>query len=186
MKRLPLFCTVLALAALSASLAYWALQWFKPPQRPLAAPPAQVAAGPAPEAARGLFGGQVALATVSNYQLKGVVAAADGRGSAAILAVDGKPAEALAVGREVAPGVVVKEIHAKHVLLSEGGVIKRIELASDNGAGAGVPASPLPGQDGQPGAAGNAGGANPPPPPPQPTPPRMSASPTTLGPPDRQ
>ncbi|WGG50232.1 type II secretion system protein N [Rugamonas sp. DEMB1] len=185
MKRLPLFCTVLALAALSASLAYWALQWFKPPQRPLAAPPAQVAAGPAPEAARGLFGGQVALATVSNYQLKGVVAAADGRGSAAILAVDGMPAEALAVGREVAPGVVVKEIHAKHVLLSEGGVIKRIELASDGEAGTGVPASPLPAQGGQPGAADNVGGVNPPPSPPL-TPPRMSASPTTLGPPDRQ
>ncbi|MBJ7310092.1 hypothetical protein H7U20_07785 [Rugamonas sp. CCM 8940] len=184
MKRLPLFCTVLALAALSASLAYWALQWFKPPQRPIAAPPAQVAAGPSPEAARGLFGGQVALASVSNYQLKGVVAAADGRGSAAILAVDGKPSEALAVGREVAPGVLVKEVHAKHVLLSEGGVIKRLELASDTGANGGAPASPLPPQQGgQPAAVNNPGAL---PPPPTQAPPRMTASPTTLGPPDRQ
>lgn len=134
MKRLPLIFTLLAVVALSASLAYWALQLFKPAQRAIAPPPAVVAAEPSLDAAKGLFGGQTTVAVASNYQLKGVVAAGNGHDSAAIIAVDGQPAMALAVGREVAPGVTVQEIHPKHVLLSEGGVIKRVDLPSDAGA----------------------------------------------------
>lgn len=133
MKRLPFIFTVAAVAALSASLAYWGLQLFKPQQRPIAAAPMAPAPEPSLDAAKGLFGGQIAVAVASNYQLKGVVAAGDGRDSAAILSVDNKPAMALAVGREVAPGVTVKEVHPKYVLLSEGGVVKRIDLASDAG-----------------------------------------------------
>ncbi|MBA5608034.1 hypothetical protein H3H36_22015 [Duganella sp. FT3S] len=133
MKRLPFILTVAAVAALSASLAYWGLQLFKPQQRPIAAAPVAPAPEASLDAAKGLFGGQIAVAVASNYQLKGVVAAGDGRDSAAILAVDNKPAVALAVGREVAPGVTVKEVHPKYVLLSEGGVVKRIDLASDAG-----------------------------------------------------
>jgi general secretion pathway protein C len=133
MKRLPFIFTVAAVAALSASLAYWGLQLFKPQQRPIAAAPMAPAPEPSLDAAKSLFGGQSAVAVASNYQLKGVVAAGDGRDSAAIVAVDGKPAMALAVGRDVAPGVTVREIHPKYVLLSEGGVVKRIDLASDAG-----------------------------------------------------
>ena len=134
MKRLPFIFTIVAVAALAASLAFWALQLFKPAQRPIA--PMPIAAAPQlnMDAAKGLFGGQVAVAAVSNYQLRGVVAAGHGRDSAAIIAVDGQPALALAVGREVAPGVTVQEIHAKFVMLSEGGVMKRVDLASDAGA----------------------------------------------------
>src|SRR5471032_761484 len=84
MKRLPFIFTVVAVAALAASLAYWALQMFKPAQRPIA--PMQIAAAPAPslEAAKGLFGGQVAQVAVSNYQLRGVPAAALGGDSGPI------------------------------------------------------------------------------------------------------
>jgi general secretion pathway protein C len=143
MKRLPLFVTVLAVVLLSASLAYWGLQLFKPQQRAIAAPPAQPAMALNIDAAKGLFGGQIAVAVVSNYQLKGVVAAR-GEDSAAILSVDNKPAEAVAVGKEVLPGVVVKEVHPRHVLLSEGGVVKRVDLPSDAGISSGP--AVLPGQ----------------------------------------
>lgn len=139
MKRLPLLCTAAAVAALTASLAYWGLQLFKPAQRPIAAAALPAAPELNLEAAKGLFGGEIAVAVASNYQLKGVVAAR-GRDSAAILAVDGKPAVALAEGREVAPGVTVKEIHPKYVLLSENGATKRLDLPSD--AAAGIGASP--------------------------------------------
>lgn len=147
MKRLPLIVTVLAVVLLSASLAYWGLQLFKPQQRAIAAPPAPPSMGINLDAAKGLFGGQVLVAAASNYQLKGVVAAR-GEDSAAIISVDNKPAVALAVGKELAPGVIVKEVHARHVLLSEGGVIKRVDLPSD----AGVSSSPaaLPGQPAPP------------------------------------
>jgi general secretion pathway protein C len=116
---------------------------FKPQQRAIAAPPPPPPMGVNLDAAKGLFGGQVSVAAVSNYQLKGVVAAR-GEDSAAIISVDNKPAVALAVGKEVVPGVVVKEVHAKHVILSEGGVIKRVDLPSDAGVSSG-PAT-LPGQ----------------------------------------
>jgi len=143
MKRLPLIVTVLAVVLLSASLAYWGLQLFKPQQRVIAAPPPPPPVGIDMDAAKGLFGGQITVAAVSNYQLKGVVAAR-GEDSAAIISVDNKPAEALAVGKEIVPGVIVKEVHPKHVILSEGGVIKRLDLPSGDGVSSG-PASGLPG-----------------------------------------
>lgn len=143
MKRLPLLMNVIAVAALSASLAYWALQWFKLPPRPLAA----VAVSSAPEvnveAATGLFGGQSSSVTASNYQLTGVIAAANGRSSVAIMALDGKPAQAFAVGAEVAPGVTVKEVKPRYVVLSDGGVLKRIELPAEGKTSA-APAAPTP------------------------------------------
>ncbi|NGZ87563.1 type II secretion system protein N [Duganella aceris] len=141
MKRLPLFVTVLAVVLLSASLAYWGLQLFKPQQRAIAAPPPQPAMALNIDAAKGLFGGQITVAVVSNYQLKGVVAAR-GLDSAAILSTDNKPAESIAVGKEVAAGVVVKEVHPKYVLLSEGGVIKRLDLPSDAGVSSSPAATP--------------------------------------------
>jgi hypothetical protein len=48
------------------------------------------------------------------------------------------------IGKEVVPGVLVKEVHPRYVLLSEGGVIKRVDLPSDAGVSsgpAGCPAS---------------------------------------------
>jgi general secretion pathway protein C len=82
------------------------------------------------------------VAAASNYQLKGVVAA-HGSDSAAIISVDGQPAMAYGQGREIAPGVTIKEVHAKYVVLSEGGALKRIELASDAAASTTPAPSPL-------------------------------------------
>ena len=143
MKRMPLVVTVLAVALLSASLAYWVLQLNQPPQRALAAPPPPAVAALNLDAAKGLFGGQITVAAASNYQLKGVVASG-GSGSAAILAVDNQPAQAYGLGREVAPGVVVKEVHPKFVLLSEGGAVKRVDLPSDAGVSSTAPAAAQP------------------------------------------
>ena len=136
MKRLPLVLSLLAVIALSASVAYWVMELYKPKQRPLAAMVEASMPEPAPDAAATLFGGQAAVATVSNYRLTGVVAA--GRDSAAILVADGQPPKALKVGAEISPGVSVREVHARYVMLSEGGVMKRIDLAADDKAGASV------------------------------------------------
>src|SRR4051812_9323762 len=129
MKRLPLLMSLLAVIALSVLIAYWVLQLYKPPQRPMAAIAETKIADPASDAAATLFGGQAVTNAASNYQLTGVVAA--GRESMAILVADGKPPRALAVGKEIASGVTVKEVHPKYVMLSEGGVLKRIDLATD-------------------------------------------------------
>lgn len=132
-KRLPLLFSLLAVIALSASIAYWVMALYKPQQRPMAAIAEASAPDPVPDAAATLFGGQAVSVVASNYQLTGVVAA--GRESVAILVADGQPPRALQVGKEVASGVVVREVHPKYVMLSEGGVLKRIELATDATAG---------------------------------------------------
>lgn len=147
MKRLPQFTSLLAVVALSVSLAYWAMQLFKAPQRPINPPAVPVVQDASVEAGAALFGGHVSVATASNYQLKGVVAASNGRGSVAIIATDGKPSVALPEGAEVVPGVTVLEVHARHVLLRDGGVSKRIDLVADDKALAlpgPVSASPAP------------------------------------------
>lgn len=135
MKRLPLLLSFVALIALSASLAYWGLQLYQPQQRPLAAAAPPAMPEPPIDAAASLFGGQAA-ALATNYQLTGVIAA--GRDSAAILVAEGKPPQALKVGRELAPGVRITAVHPRYVVLSEGGVLKRIEMATDAKAGLGM------------------------------------------------
>lgn len=129
-KRLPLLISLLALILLAASIAYWVLQLYKPEQRPLAAAPVATQPPPNPEAAASLFGGQP-TAVISNFQLTGVVSA--GADSAVILVADGQPPKAVRIGREIAPGVTVTEVHRRYVMLSDGGVMKRVELAPDAG-----------------------------------------------------
>lgn len=132
MKRLPLVASFLLFIVLCASLAYWALELFKPPQRPVAAPPRTAQPEIRPEAATALFGGRTgSTAVASNYQLKGVIFSGNPRDSVAILGVDGKPAQALRVGKEIAPGVTIEEVHRQYVLLTENGATKRVELPAN-------------------------------------------------------
>lgn len=132
MKRVPLVVSFLLFIALCASVAYWAMQLFKPPLRPVAAPPRVAQAEIRTDAAASLFGGRAEnVAVASNYQLKGVIFAGNPRNSVAILSADGKPAQAVRVDMEVAPGVTVQEVHSEYVLLSEGGTTKRVELPED-------------------------------------------------------
>ncbi|UGQ46124.1 type II secretion system protein N [Massilia endophytica] len=133
MNRLPFLSTLAAVVALTASLAYWGLQLFKPQQRPIAVVPVQQMPEASPDMARGLFGGQTAVAAVSNYQLVGVVASRAGQRSVAIIAANGEPAKAYPIGEEVAPGVTVHDVQARHVILLEGGVQKRIDLPAAEG-----------------------------------------------------
>lgn len=146
MRRLPLVASFLLFMALCASLAYWGMQLFKPPLRPVAAPPRVAQAEIRPDAAAALFGasaGKVAVA--SNYQLKGVIFSGSPRDSVAIISADGKPAQAVRVDKEIAPGVTVKEVHRQYVLLSEDGTTKRVELPEDaKGQGSLTMSSPVP------------------------------------------
>lgn len=132
-KRVPLFLSLLGVIVLAASIAYWILQLYQPPQRPIAAVPVAQMADPPIDAAASLFGGQ-AVASATNYQLTGVVA--DGRNSVAIIVAEGSAPKALKVGKEVSPGVTLAEVHPRYVMLSDSGVMKRIELATDSKAAA--------------------------------------------------
>ncbi|MBD8725025.1 hypothetical protein IFT43_16805 [Oxalobacteraceae sp. CFBP 13708] len=139
-KRLPLLLSLLALIVLAASSAYWVLQLYKPEQRPLAAAPLATQPEPSPEAAATLFGGQPTVA-ISSFQLTGVVSA--GANSAVILVADGSLPKAVRIGREIAPGIVVAEVHRRYVMLSDNGVMKRVELAPDAGQSSAI-SQPVP------------------------------------------
>jgi general secretion pathway protein C len=129
MKRLPLVASFVLFILLCASIAYWGLQLFKPPLRPVAPPPRAVKSDLDPQAAATLFGGRAGkVGVASNYQLQGVVMSGTADESVAILSANGKPALAVRVDAEVAPGVTVKEVHRDYVLLSDSGAIKRVEL----------------------------------------------------------
>ena len=131
MKRLPQITSFVLFIALCASAAYWAMQLFKPQQRAVAAAPHSAQPEPRLEAAASLLGGHSSFAVASNYQLKGVVVASDPAESVAILSANGKPAQTVRTDATVAPGVTVKEVHKGYVLLSEGGVVKRVDLPPD-------------------------------------------------------
>jgi general secretion pathway protein C len=82
-----------------------------------------------------LFGGHANAVVASNFQLKGVVVSSNPAESVAILAANGKPAQAVMANAEVIPGVTLKEVNQRYVLLSESGAIKRVELPEDAKAG---------------------------------------------------
>lgn len=141
-KRLPLVLSLLGVILLAASLAYWIMQLYKPVQRPIAAVPRTSMPEPSIDAAATLFGGQAATASASNYQLTGIVAA--GRDSVAIIVAEGSPPKALKVGKEVAPGITLAEVHPRYVMLSDGGVMKRLDLAADTKPAASMDGAAVP------------------------------------------
>ena len=148
-NRLPLILSLVGVILLAVSLAYWVLQLYQPPQRPIAAAPQAAMPDPTIDAAATLFGGQVSVASATNYQLTGVVA--DGSSSVAIIVAEGSPPKALRVGKELAPGITLAEVHPRYVMLSDGGVMKRVDLATDTkpaaamgGAPGGMPPSGAP------------------------------------------
>jgi general secretion pathway protein C len=156
-KRLPILLSLLGVILLAASIAYWMLLLVQPPQRPMAPVSTARMADPPIDAAATLFGGQVAVATATNYQLTGIVSA--GRNSVAIIVADGAAPKALRLGKELSPGVTLAEVYPRYVMLSDNGAMKRIDLAADNKGGAQVGGAG--GGMAPPGVPNNAGSAQP-------------------------
>jgi len=156
-KRLPILLSLLGVILLAASIAYWVLQLVQPPQRPMAAVQTAQVADPPIDAAGTLFGGQMAAATATNYQLTGIVSA--GRNSVAIIVADGAQPKALRVGKELSPGITLAEVYPRYVMLSDNGAMKRIDLAADNKGGAQIGGAG--GGMAPPGVPNNAGSAQP-------------------------
>lgn len=129
MKRLPLLMSFVMFVLFCMSLSYWGMQVFKPKVRSVNAPINTNTTEPGEGQWGSLFGrNPLAEAVVSNYQLKGVVVAAHAKDSAAILSADGKPSQTVAVGKELSPGVTLQEVHQTHIVISEAGAIKRVDL----------------------------------------------------------
>lgn len=136
MTRGRLVLSFLLFIALCASIAYWGLQLYDPPLRPVAAPTQPQVAAPRIEAAAAVFGGQ-ASAPATNFQLRGVIVSGTPRESVAIIAEEGKPPKAYRVNTEIVPGVTVQEVHPRYIVLSDGGALKRVELPEARNASQG-------------------------------------------------
>ena len=129
MKRLPLLMSFVMFVLLCMSLSYWGMQVFKPKMRSINASVNTNTVEPGEGQWGSLFGrNPLTEAAVSNYQLKGVVVAAHATDSAAILSADGKAPQTIAVGKELSPGVLLQEVHTTHIVISEAGAIKRVDL----------------------------------------------------------
>ncbi|MFZ6749720.1 type II secretion system protein N [Undibacterium sp. Ren11W] len=129
MKRLPLIVSFFVFVALCMSISYWGIQMFKPKARAVAAPQNNSNFEQLLGQWGSVFGrSPSAQMAASNYQLKGVVVAPQTQDSAAIISTDGRPEQALAIGKELAPGVKLIEVHPAFILVSEAGVSKKIDL----------------------------------------------------------
>lgn len=133
MKPQSLAASFLLFVALCASFAYWGMQLFKPPVRPVAAPQ-EAKPEIQRDAVAAIFGGRPpSTAVASNFTLKGIIMSGTPGESVAIIEPQGKPEKAVAVNSEIVPGVVVKEVQPRYITLSESGVTKRVELPANSG-----------------------------------------------------
>ncbi len=149
-QRLPAVVAFVLFVALCVSIAYWVLQWLAPAPRPVAAPVASERAMPPVSAAANLFGGAAKGGGMVNVQLRGIIHAGRSAGSAAILAVDGSPPKFYRVNAELMPGVTVKAIHARTVVLSDRGAERELPLpafAAQEGTSSGAAIRAMPEQD---------------------------------------
>jgi general secretion pathway protein C len=126
-----------------AQFAYWAIRLATPPPAPAPAPvQAAPIRDPDPVLVARAFG-QVetaAPAAIANIQLAGVYVA--GRDSAAVFVVGDRPAKAVRIGQEVAPGSTLVEVDPESVTVDSGGVRRQLRVpnpplvASSSAAGA--------------------------------------------------
>jgi general secretion pathway protein C len=128
MTRLPVVVSFLLFLALAATFAYWIAQWTAPPPHAVSAPPKSERTIAPVSAAAGLFGARAQGTSMANVQLRGVVHSGRSSDSLAIIVVEGKPARALRVNSEIAPGVKVKQILSKTVVVSEQGAERELSL----------------------------------------------------------
>ncbi len=149
-QRLPAIVSLLLFVALCASMAYWVLQWLAPAPRAVAAPVASERPVPPVAAAANLFGGAAKGGGMVNVQLRGIIHAGSASGSVAIMTVDGSAPKFYRVNAELMPGVTVKAINARTVVLSDRGAERELPLpafAAQEGSAGGAPIRAIPEQN---------------------------------------
>ena len=128
MTRIPAILSFVLFLAIAATLAYWIPQWTAPLSRAVSSPPKTEHVQTPVSAAANLFGGRSDVGSLANVQLRGVVHSGRASDSVAIIAVEGKPPRALKVNSEIAPGVKIKQILNKTVVVSQQGAERELSL----------------------------------------------------------
>jgi general secretion pathway protein C len=143
MTRLPALLSFLLFLALAVTLAYWIPQWTAPAPRAVSSPVKTEQAQTPVSAAANLFGGGSEGTAMANVQLRGVVHSGRASDSVAIIAVEGKPPRALRVNSEIAPGLKIKQILNKTVVVLDQGAERELSLPSFSAQESAVTAQPV-------------------------------------------
>ena len=127
-ERLPNTVSFLFFIGLWVSLSFWLQQWLSPPVQPMQLFPMAEQSIPPLSSAANLFGGSEQSSMLANVQLNGVIRSNSSKDSIVIIATDGGPSRALRLNSEIMPGIVVKSINARSVILSGNGTEREITL----------------------------------------------------------
>ena len=127
-ERLPNTVSFLFFIGVWVSLSFWLQQWLSPPVQPMQLFPMAEQIIPPLSSAANLFGGSEQSSMLANVQLNGVIRSNSSKDSIVIIATDGGPSRALRLNSEIMPGIVVKSINARSVILSGNGTEREITL----------------------------------------------------------
>jgi general secretion pathway protein C len=127
--RVPALAALLAAAASALLAGGWLWSWLAPPQSVAAlVPPAAPDRLASQLQTRHLFGAAgpvgAGAAAVGQLRLVGAVAGA----GIALIAVDGRPAQAFRVGGEIAPGIRLTSVAARGIAIERAGVREFLPL----------------------------------------------------------
>jgi len=138
----PILVHLLGAAAAAALAAYWVLR-LAAPASPIVAVTASAIAIREPDArlAARMFGdlSNGPAASAVNIQVSGVFAA--GRDSSAVIAVEGRPARAVLLGRDVAPGMRLVEVRPDGVTIERDGARSQYAVPPASIAQSSVPSA---------------------------------------------
>lgn len=127
-ERLPDAVSFLFFISVWVSLSFWLRLWLLPT---LPAEPTFTVAEqsiPPISSAANLFGGSQQASALASVQLNGVIRSTRPQESVVIIAAEGGPPRALRLHSEVMPGIVVKEINSRSVILSGKGAERELAL----------------------------------------------------------
>jgi len=132
----PVWVRRLSVLAFTAGVGIWGALIFAPAPRALppmleATPDAGLDTAPAAR----WFGGAALRVHVT---VNGLIATDNGSGGAALLSVDGGPAQAYRVGQDLAPGVTLVGVSAAAVTIDQDGIVEHVAppagpLSADQG-----------------------------------------------------
>jgi len=126
------------LALVCAIAAYWAIHILTPaPASVPPPPPAAVLREADPSLAARMFGLVQSAPVKQAMSVQAIGAYAAGKQSAAVLAVDGKPARVYLLNQEVARGATLVEVRKDAVTIEQGGVRREVALPPPPALGTG-------------------------------------------------
>ena len=147
-ERAPNVVSFLFFIGIWVSLAFWFQQWLSPPKQIVELLPMVEQKMPPLASAANLFGGSEQSSVLANVQLNGVIRSNSSKDSIVIIAADGGPSRALRLNAEIMPGIVVKAINSRSVIVAGKGAEREIALPAFASQGGSVPdAAGLAGQN---------------------------------------